>query len=254
MARWDETWGPGLAGDSSDDRLDPVQDEPRTPWGEFSEAEIWRSRIAALKAIKEAGDEMAIMARSSGGENFEPAPQGPHAAVCCDVADLGIVEGQFGAKHCVRVYWLLAEKMTDGRPFMIGQRYTLSLHPKANLTRDLESWFGREIPENIKRAGFDLELLVGQGAFLSVVHNERDGRSFANVGSIMPLPPAMTKPEIPADFERWSVREPELAAAAQATLQPSPAGPTAPHPPEAPQPQSDLLTFPTPVVDDEVPF
>ena len=38
---------------------------------------------------------MAIYARDSGGGNFTPAPVGQHAVVCCDVADLGMVDGKW---------------------------------------------------------------------------------------------------------------------------------------------------------------
>lgn len=118
--------------------------------------------------------------------DFVPAPPGLHRAVCVDVVDLGMVETTYGPKHKVRVVWQIEEKMENGKLFSVGQRYTASLHQKAKLRQDLESWRGRPFT-NDELKGFDLEKLIGANAQINIVHNTNDGRIFANVATIVPL-------------------------------------------------------------------
>ena len=100
---------------------------------------------------------MAILAmKPPTNGTYTPAPEGVHDAVCCDVADLGIVEttwqGETKSQHKVRIVWQLGTKMEDGRPYSIGRRYGLTLHEKSSLFKDLKTWFGKAPPDN-----FDLK-------------------------------------------------------------------------------------------------
>lgn len=134
---------------------------------------------------------MAIIVKNTGGGSFEPAPEGVHMAVCCDVVDLGEIETKFGKKHKIDVVWQVDEKMKDGRPYLVQQRYTASLNEKANLRHDLEAWRGKKFTEE-ELAGFDLEKLIGVPCQLLVVHNEANERVYANVKSIMAAPKGST--------------------------------------------------------------
>src|SRR5689334_6354597 len=135
---------------------------------------------------------MAIMASAKGGQDFAPAPAGTHAAVCCDVIDLGMLEVTFGGKtksqHKVNIVWQIEELRDDGKPFNVRKRYTLSLHEKASLRKDLESWRGKAFTAE-ELAGFDLEALIGVGCMLNIIHKEREdgGTPWANVTAIMKL-------------------------------------------------------------------
>lgn len=157
---------------------------------------------------------MAIMAmKPPTNGTYTPAPEGVHDAVCCDVADLGIVEttwqGETKSQHKVRIVWQLATKMEDGRPFSIGRRYGLTLHEKSSLFKDLKTWFGKAPPDN-----FDLEKLIGQNCQIVVVHNERDGSTYANVQSVLKAGKARLK--VDPDFVRFKDREPKPALAVAA--------------------------------------
>ncbi len=136
---------------------------------------------------------MPIMAKASGG-NFLPAPAGTHAAVCCDVVDMGVLKVSFGGKdkmqHKVRIKWQIAEDRPDGKPFTVSKRYTLSLHEKASLRKDLESWRGRKFTD-VELDGFDLENLLGVACLLNVIEEKKDGQTYSNVTSIMKLPKGM---------------------------------------------------------------
>lgn len=136
--------------------------------------------------------------------DFQPAPAGLHRAVCVDVVDLGMQETQWGEKHKVRVVWQIEEAMENGRLFSVGQRYTASLHQKSKLRQDLESWRGRPFTAEELR-GFDLEKLIGANAQLNVVHNTNDGRTFANVATIVPA--AKGAPKLEADGSYTRVKD-----------------------------------------------
>lgn len=116
---------------------------------------------------------------------FIPAPAGLHRGVCVDVVDMGMQETQWGDKHKVRIVWQIEEPMENGNYFSVGQRYTASLHQKSKLRQDLESWRGKPFTGD-ELKGFDLEKLIGANCQLNVVHNTNDGRTFANVATIVP--------------------------------------------------------------------
>ncbi len=151
---------------------------------------------------------MPIIVSAASTANFDPAPAGPQSAVCSAVFSIGQEWSEMYQKLSPKVviFWELAEKLTDGRPYMLSKRYTLSFNEKATLRKDLESWRGRVFtPEEL--AGFDLEKLVGANAFLNVVHvaGKKDGKIRAMIGGIMPLPKGMPRLEIVSrEVPKWA--------------------------------------------------
>lgn len=155
---------------------------------------------------------MAIVAKASGG-NYNPAPAGTHAAVCVDVVDLGVLEVNFGGKtkkqHKINIVWQIDEMRDDGRPYQVQKRYTLSLHEKAGLRKDLESWRGRPFtPQELE--GFDVETILSVGCMLNVIHNMKDGSTYANVAAVMKLPKGMPAPGM-KEYVRVCDRQPAQA-------------------------------------------
>jgi len=65
----------------------------------------------------------------------------------------------------------------------ISKFYTLSLHEKSNLGKDLTSWRGRPFTETEKQ-GFDVRNLIGVPCQLNVMHKD-NGKE--DISSIMPL-------------------------------------------------------------------
>jgi len=145
---------------------------------------------------------MPIIAKK--GETFEPAPAGAHAGICVDIVDLGVLQVTYGKQtkeqHKVRICWQIDENMEDGKPFLATKRYTLSLHEKAALRKDLESWRGKPFTDE-ELKGFDLEVLLNKPCLLNINHTTRQGSTYADVTSIMRLPKAMTAPT-PRDYVR----------------------------------------------------
>lgn len=155
--------------------------------------------------------------KATGGQDFELTPAGTHAAICYRLIDLGTQKQVFGSDtkniHKILISWELPDElMTDGRPFTIHSRYTLSLHEKAKLRADLESWRGRAFTE-AELEGFDLENLLGKGCLVNVVHTENNGKTYANIRALTPLPKGM---RVPATTENplvsFSLQDPDWAA------------------------------------------
>lgn len=147
---------------------------------------------------------MAIIATAGEAGNFTPAPEGVHQAVCADVVDLGMIPG-FGGKvqHKVCIVWQIDELRDDKQRFLLFKRYTLSLNEKANLRKDLEAWRGRAFTRE-EEMGFDVEKLIGANCMANVQHRaSKDGKTYANVVSLMPLPKAMKDAKLSVlDYKR----------------------------------------------------
>ena len=157
---------------------------------------------------------MPIYASAGSGTKFAPAPAGTHAAVCCDVRDLGILDvtwqGKQKKQHKILVSWQIDEPRDDGKPFLVSRRYTLSLHEKSGLRKDLEAWRGRAFTEP-ELAQFDVEVLIGKGCLLNVIHNQSGGDTYANVAGVMALPRGMSAPTV-RDYVRFVDRKPDDAS------------------------------------------
>jgi hypothetical protein len=163
---------------------------------------------------------------SGSKKKYPPAPRGTQVAVLVDVVDLGLVEttyeGKTSIKHQVSLVWQLKKVRDDGKRFLVfSRKYNLSLNEKASLRKDLESWLGRGLEES-DFEGFEgeddgiilqfLETLIGSSAFISVVHREHNGNTYANISTIMPLPEGIDGLE-PSDYVRKVDRKSDDPAA-----------------------------------------
>jgi hypothetical protein len=140
---------------------------------------------------------MGLTAKDTGGgSSFNPIPEGMHQAICYAVYDLGTQYNEvFGnSSHKVLVVWELPDERIDiekdneklNLPRSISKKYTLSLHEKASLRKDLESWRGKSFtPAELQ--GFDLTKLLGANCMLQIIHKKKDNKTYANIQSIVPL-------------------------------------------------------------------
>lgn len=142
---------------------------------------------------------MAIVATDPGGKAFKPAPEGLHSAVCCDVVDLGMMDNKFNPEkpqHKIRIVWQIEETDPENQDkrYIVSKMYTLSLHEKASLRKDLEGWRARKFTAEESK-GFDVEKLLGVPCQVQVIHNvsETNGNTYANVQAIVPLGKGMAK-------------------------------------------------------------
>lgn len=210
----------------------------------------------------------------NGGGEFTPPPSGTHVAICYRFIDLGTqrteYKGEVKEQHKVLISWELPHEMMDTedgeKPFTIHKRYTWSMHEKANLRHDLESWRGKRFTEaDFGEGGFDTQNLIGVPCMVSVVHNEKDGKTYANLSGISGLPKGMDKPTLTND-RAYLVLDPEsfepsifetLSDGLQETIRKSPeyqainGGPKKEQGVEMPEGDRRNVDFD---LDDEIPF
>ena len=138
---------------------------------------------------------------------YEAHPEGQTAALCVDCIDLGACVKSYKGQppylaHAVALVFQTGKKNSTGKLHEIMAEFTVSMGPKANLRKFLEDWRGKSYTEDQARAGVPLHKLVGQPALLSVEHRtSQQGRTYANIKGIAPLPQEMVAPTLPA-YER----------------------------------------------------
>lgn len=141
---------------------------------------------------------LTVRETAGNGGNYAPAPAGAHIARCYQIIDLGTqtsnFKGETKSTHQILISWELpAEKMEDGKPFTISNRYSASLHEKSKLRALLESWRGRKFNPT-ELSGFDLENILGKPCMLNIVHVEKNEKTYANIASVMQVPGGMVVP------------------------------------------------------------
>jgi hypothetical protein len=131
------------------------------------------------------------------GGDFTPPPSGTHLAICTRVIDLGTQRGEWKGqtKHQrkVLISWELPDELqSEGRPFLISQRYTFSSSEKSRLRQDLEGWRGKRFTDaDFGPGGFDIKNVLGKACLLTLVHVDKDGKTYANIASVSALPKGM---------------------------------------------------------------
>jgi len=124
---------------------------------------------------------------SEGETKREIVPIGLHEAILIWLVDLGQQQTPWGWKPQILFTFelckLLIEVEGQGfKPRVISSRaMTPFITQGSNLGQLLQGWFGK-LPET----DFDLKKLVGKHCMINVVHNENNGKTYANIGSIAP--------------------------------------------------------------------
>lgn len=131
---------------------------------------------------------MPIIATRESDHEYENAPADTYIGVCYRIIDLGTQQiewqGEVKRQHKVMISWELNAAMSDGQPFTMHKRYTLSLHEKAQLCKDLEAWRGRPFTED-EAKGFDIGTVLGAPCMMQIVHTSKNGKTYANINALM---------------------------------------------------------------------
>jgi len=142
---------------------------------------------------------VGYITESSAG-SFTPTPEGQHLMVCSRIVDLGTQPGSAmypAPKRKIRIFWEIPDERIeiegeDGTkrdlPVLHSEQYTASFNEKANLRKTLEAWRGKPFTEEDFSGppnGFHLSRLIGIPAMAQIVHEHKDGKTYANINSIM---------------------------------------------------------------------
>lgn len=141
---------------------------------------------------------MGIYAEKKEGD-FKQVEPGLYVARCYSMIEIGTIEqdylGEKKSIHQVNITWELPTEMEvfkeekGPEPYVVSKTYTLSMHEKANLRKDLESWRGKGYTEaETKR--FDITKLIGQPCMINIIHEPSktdSSKKYVRVASISPL-------------------------------------------------------------------
>jgi hypothetical protein len=149
--------------------------------------------------------------------NYTPPPAGMHVARCYRLIDLGTQPKSFqgqskGEARKIMASWELLgdERMDDGKPFTISKSWFLSMHEKATLRKDLESWRGRPFTAEEEHS-FDVSKLLGAYCLINVIQEQgQDGNTYTKIGAITPMLKGMPKPEPVNDATVFDADEPDM--------------------------------------------
>lgn len=188
---------------------------------------------------------MGTVLNQGSGERKEytPHPAGNFMATCCDVFLKNVPNkykgsvnnrGQVDTRETVDkvcIAFMTTEAVeVDGKmkPRYIsfwGNASWGTVDYPSGTRKFVKAWHPK-ITDAIIANGFDLDKLIGQPAWLTVVQNTgKDGKVYANIVSAVTPPPGMGGPAIPADFFRHKDKDqqPAQAPAAAAPVKASPA-------------------------------
>lgn len=173
--------------------------------------------------------------------NFVLAPVGQYQGICCELLDWGqsekIYKDQATGKDTPRLVWEVQYvfQLNQIDPES-GKRYevrtkklnAMTLGEKSGLRAFMLAFRGHDLTDTeLKPPGLDIEGVIGRNAIISVVHNQSGDKTYANIGSIMPLMQGM--PEITAlDYESkqaWVDQQRANPQAAQTGASATPAAP-----------------------------
>lgn len=142
----------------------------------------------------------SLIAKNSGGSTIAPLEEGVYTGICTGITDLGLQKNQKFEKvsHRIMFTWSIVGETIELRGEQVNRElsreYTLSLHERSGLRKDLQAWRGKAFTDK-ELEGFDIANVLGVPCQLQVVHEERNGSTYARIGAIMAMPKGLPKPD-----------------------------------------------------------
>lgn len=128
---------------------------------------------------------------------YENPDPGLFIGVIVDVVELYDVPTRFGPRNKVRIVWILDKCDSQGKPYRVTLQANATLNEKSKLFDAISHILGAP-----PGARFDCESLIGRANQLFVERADVNGKDYANVMAIMPVPAGAAVPQIPARFVR----------------------------------------------------
>lgn len=137
------------------------------------------------------------------GSDFDvfPESESPYIGRVIWFVDLGMqpktFQGKTTDKHQILIAYATPDVVRDdnNEPRILTERMNLLMGERATLRQRIESIYGKKMTDT-QAADFDVEKIAGRGLQFSVVHNTgSNGRTYANIQTVMPLPKGMAAPD-----------------------------------------------------------
>lgn len=163
---------------------------------------------------------MAINATTSGTKREVIEPNN-YIARCYKMLEIGTVQetimGEVKTLKKVRIGWELPTELRlfneekGMQPIVIDKEYTLSMHEKSSLRKDLKSWRGKDFTEEEARS-FDITKLIGAQCMLNIIlkPSKKDQTIVYNdIAGITPMPkgfecPPAVNPKQLLEFDNFN--------------------------------------------------
>ena len=136
-----------------------------------------------------------IYAEKKGMDTILVEP-GTYVARAVQMVEIGTIRQDFNGEERkaqkVSVTWELPTELAvfneekGEQPFVVSKEYTLSMHEKSNLRKDLESWRGQGYSEE-EAKHVDITNLLGQACMLTIIHvpGKKDpSRTYAQIATV----------------------------------------------------------------------
>ena len=137
-----------------------------------------------------------IIVGNNNSTKKEIVPSGTHIARCYSMIHIGTVEWEYSGEqkfsNKVRLTFELPNEMREfsgeQKPMVISKEYTLTMHEKSNLRKDLEMWRGKQFTHK-ELGNFDLIEILEECCNLNVIHKTtKTGNEYAAIGGLSSLP------------------------------------------------------------------
>ena len=161
---------------------------------------------------------------------FESHPEGVYVGQLVEFHDEGYKEGKFGTYRSAYFDISTGQLNSDGEVFF-PMRYYVNENAgeKSKTTLFREAVAGRRLTRP-ERVDFDPESLLGEEVQVQVAHVDRDGKTYAQIANVMPLPQGggtptgATQTDAAQQAQRWNTQQNQKEQEAMRPPQGAPQG------------------------------
>lgn len=136
---------------------------------------------------------MSMIASDNGGQIIPKLEGGVYTAISSAIIDLGNQTSEKFQKTQRKFMMLwnivgeVIEVNGENLPRTMSKEYSFSLNEKSTLRKDLQAWRGKIFTEE-ELQGFNLLNILNKPCQLQVLLEEKNGKQYNNIASIMALP------------------------------------------------------------------
>lgn len=117
---------------------------------------------------------------------------GTYGSWIYSIVEIGTCKYQFkGEEIIARKLLMTFSYMLDGQQYFLRKEYTISLHEKSNLRKDIQTIRGKKFTEE-ELSKFDIDILVGKPLMITIeMETAINGNEYPKIISLSPIPKGM---------------------------------------------------------------
>lgn len=144
---------------------------------------------------------MSMIASDNGGQTIPKLEGGVYTAISSAIIDLGLQTSekfQKTQRKFMMIWNIKGEEVEvngEKLPRTMSKEYSFSLNEKSTLRKDLQAWRGKVFTDE-ELQGFNLLNILNKPCQLQIILEEKNGKQYNNIASIMALPKGTTIEEL----------------------------------------------------------